>query len=169
MYGKLRAIAETIGGEVKQEFDQLLQAATGGSTKYQQLVAGMKALLNGAPETSVELPAPTRGRKSTGDASPNGQWLSAMLTLIMAKANGAKEYEKAMPEVCRDLKLTRKPNRLRMVGSMFAHSHGKFRKEFVSKLGKTYPDRINEDLAAALSKVDGKPVTLDQLKSEAGL
>lgn len=194
-YERLAALAQAAGGEVLQQFTQLLADVSdtvAGMVPISAIRAYLDKLEGGQgpkrrrEESSVEAPAPARrkgGHRSAKPAKPTrqrrpkvalagkpqkGEWVLALLDLLKKRASGNGAYKKAQEETALRF-FGRKKNRRRALGSMAAHSVGKYRPEFLKKVAKSHPERINEDLAFLYSKIERQEVTVDQLRSEAGL
>ena len=190
-YSNLQALVTAAGGPALEQYNELLSKATGKQgfgnffedlknlvNRYAPLVDAAevsKASKNGGEPTPRPARRKRRGSKRRRKASvqtqipENGQRLEAQLTLIDACAKSEKAFEKAKQKLAKTWKMSRKSNKNNILGGMYARTQGKHRPDFLRRLAAVHPDRINEHLAAAFSKITETEVTVDQLKSEAGL
>lgn len=185
---KLRLVVQAVGGEVQEEYNQLVEAASGAAAAA-KFMHEVRMLLNGTPaaseaapaivsqsETATEATAPApvrrRGRprkQATPVPANNGTKIEIALDLLRAKAEGEDSYKKATAVACRALGIARKRNRLRTIGGMMARTGGGFRRDFVKRAVAAKGQQILGDLANWFTKIDDQTVSVASLKREAGL
>jgi hypothetical protein len=175
-YGKLKTIAEVSGGEVLGQFNDLLSAASGGG-KLAAVMADLRALVEKHSGPEAGRPAQARARAAAAAKRPkskarskrsrksksgptSGERLDVQVELLKAKARGQAPYERV--RLATDERFSKGSGR-----ALFAKTQGSNRPSFLRRLAAHNAPAINEELAKAYSKIEGKEVTLADLRASA--
>ncbi len=178
-FPRLQQIAAAVGGEVKEEFDQLLSLAEIGM-KSRAIFEGLQAVhgskVNGhAVLVSEKKSDDTTRAPKVGFAGE--QWgigvqnLCVQLYLLKQHAEStvgdAKFHGSAFPEAAQFLGVARKKNQCRTIGALYARTQGRFRGSFVKLLLSNSLAEHHDELLQDLATWYGSGVTSGQLRKEA--
>ncbi len=182
-YDHLEALAKAAGGESLVEFLALRKRAE--NPPAQDILDQIRNLAGGIPTphtTNGAVPTVAPAKKvgrppkvaSTDEAAgPKLSRMEVKLGLIRAYAEAGgdeSKWRKQKQGVCdKFAKLEQLPprrfkGRTRIYGGILAHTQGKFRSRFIAACLKERGSEILPELVELYSKIEGKPVTVAQLK-----
>jgi len=178
MYPKLRAIAQTIGGEVLAEFQAMAAAIEETrldvdlAQKIRTLVVGSQAIESSQTQSSSRRQRRREQPSAAVEESQSGiDELQVKLNLLRASAQGEKALEEAYTRAYKDLGLTGRKyakKRRRIVGAKYAWTQGKFRKKFLKACIEKFGIMILQELAELYSTVTDE-VKVSDLQREADM
>lgn len=170
-YGKLALIASSIGGEIQQEFEALVASAKDGA-KAASLRTGLREIAKIA-NTLLDDDAAREEKPSPQQPAvkfENGDVVKLQISLLRAKIAGPDALKKAYEQAFERLGLTGRKHfadRRRIVGAHVARTQGKFRGNFVYRAVASQGEGVLAELAEIYTQLDGRPISLEQLRKEA--
>ncbi len=175
---RIHALAIAAQGEVLEQYEALVKAATGGEYKrlYEELLAQVRALGSQGQEQRSDSPSTASPPVSE---SASGSWVDKLdkktqvaFRLLRAKSQGEKQLVAAYKAAKIELGLKRNGNSDRKIGGTLARTQKTFRGQFVARILASLDDRAVQ--VAALSEmssiygiIDGGQITPSALEQEA--
>jgi hypothetical protein len=175
---KLGQLAEISGGDILREYKELTKAAGDIETLRTRIRSLIDGPQNGTA-ARVASSAPTAPAPAVPDAEPSKphgrhKTLSSLKPdvkmdlkahMVIVKGEGPEAYSKLLEE----LMATYGPESRRALGGMLANTQTSFRPAFIRDVLKHHDsaEGMLASLANAYTKIDRRPVTVDQLKREA--